>query len=288
MINFIKFFIYGNFLSGLNNTEYINHHNSFDSSYSLEENKFIEREYINEFYDNNSNYFTIKNHTTTNVMLPIPKHSVDWRKENKVSSVKNQLDCGGCWAFSSVGAVESLWAIKKDKLYDLSEQELIDCSSKNQGCEGGSMDLAFEYIINNGLCSNNSYPYVATDEICNNTCESLVTISDFRDVTQNNEKSLMRAVSQQPVSVAIQANKRSFQFYKSGIYSDPNCGFQLDHGVLLVGYGYDKTYDMDYWIIKNSWGEDWGEDGYVRIIRNIDDSRGLCGVAMIPSYPLIN
>ena len=177
---------------------------------------------------------------------------------------------------------------KKDKLYDLSEQELIDCSNKNQGCEGGSMDLAFEYIINNGLCSNISYPYVATDETCNNTCESLVTISDFRDVIQNNEKSLMRAVSQQPVSVAIQANKRSFQFYKSGIYSDPNCGFQLDHGVLLVGYGYDNTYDMDYWIIKNSWGQDWGEDGYIRIIRNIDDSRGLCGIAMMPSYPLIN
>jgi KDEL-tailed cysteine endopeptidase len=98
---------------------------------------------------------------------------------------------------------------------------------------------------------------------------------------------LMRAVQHQPVSVAIQANKRSFQMYQSGIYSDPDCGFELDHGVLLIGYGYDKTYDMDYWIIKNSWSESWGENGYIRIQRNINDSRGLCGIAMDPSVPIV-
>jgi C1A family cysteine protease len=215
------------------------------------------------------------------------KNSVDWRERYKVSSVKNQGSCGSCWAFSSVGAVESAWAIKHNILYNLSEQELIDCSTQNNGCEGGSMDLAFQYIIENGLCSNLSYPYTAEEEHCNNTCKSLVQISNYSDVIPNQEKMLMRAVQHQPVSVAIQANKRSFQMYKSGIYSDPDCGFELDHGVLLIGYGYDKKYDMDYWIIKNSWSYSWGENGYIRIQRNIDDSRGLCGIAMDPSIPII-
>ncbi len=290
MFTFIKFFMYNYLLSGfnsmLNNTEYINKHNSFNSSYSLEENKFIDRKYVNEFFP--TNHYIVTNKSNSYEFPPFHKNNIDWRKENKVSPVKNQLDCGGCWAFSAVGAVESAWAIKHNILYNLSEQELIDCSKQNNGCEGGSMDLAFQYIINNGLCSNLSYPYVAKDNMCNSyNCESLVNISEYKDITQNNEKTLMRAVSQQPVSVAIQANKRSFQFYKSGIYSDPNCGFKLDHGVLLVGYGYDKINDMDYWIIKNSWGEDWGENGYIRIIRNIDDSRGLCGIAMNPSIPII-
>ena len=110
-------------------------------------------------------------------MTDLNKGSVDWRKSFKVSSVKNQGDCGSCWAFSSVGAVESAWAIKHNNLYNLSEQELIDCSSENHGCEGGSMVKSFQYIIDNGLCSNLSYPYVAIDKQCNNTCKSLVKIS---------------------------------------------------------------------------------------------------------------
>ena len=215
------------------------------------------------------------------------KESVDWRDNYKVSSVKNQGECGGCWAFSSVGAVESAWAIKHNTLYNLSEQELIDCSSENHGCEGGSMDLAFQYIIENGLCSNLSYPYTAQDGQCQNDCKSIIKISNYSDIIPNDEQILKYAVQHQPVSVAIQANKRSFQMYKRGIYSDPDCGFKLDHGVLIVGYGYDKTYDMDYWIIKNSWSDSWGENGYIRIQRNIDDSRGLCGIAMDPSVPII-
>jgi len=215
------------------------------------------------------------------------KYSVDWRNENKVSSVKNQGQCGGCWAFSSVGAIESAWAIKHNILYDLSEQELIDCSSKNNGCEGGSMDLAFQYVIENGLCSNVSYPYTAQDGSCDDNCKTLVQISNYSDILENSEKMLALAVQHQPVSVAIQANKRSFQMYQSGIYSDIDCGFELDHGVLLVGYGYDKKYDMDYWIVKNSWSTSWGENGYIRIQKGINDERGLCGIAMAPSVPIV-
>jgi len=271
----------------LTNKEFINKHNSENHSYLVGENNFINHTYIDEYNKINHHIFVSNDNPVIINFTDLNKESVNWRKRYKVSSVKNQGECGSCWAFSSVGAVESAWAIKHNILYNLSEQELIDCSSENNGCEGGSMVKAFQYITENGLCSNISYPYTAEDEQCNNTCKSLVQISNYSDIIPNQEKMLMRAVQHQPVSVAIQANKRSFQMYKSGIYSDPDCGFELDHGVLLIGYGYDKKYDMDYWIIKNSWSESWGENGYIRIQRNINDSRGLCGIAMDPSIPII-
>jgi len=276
-------------LSGLNNTEYIKNHNAIISSYKLEPNLFVEREYINEFYPSMNNLIMInKTNIIKEEILPEYKEEIDWRNNYKVSSVKNQGQCGSCWAFSSVGAVESAWAIKKNILYNLSEQELMDCSINNKGCQGGSMDMAFQYIMNNSLCTNLSYPYTAQDGICQkNNCEPLIRISNYSDVSQNNETALMKAVTQQPISIAIQANKRSFQLYKSGIYNDPDCGYNLDHGVLLVGYGYDNLSKMDYWIVKNSWGKHWGEEGYIRLLKNITDTRGQCGIAMIPSYPII-
>ena len=271
----------------LSNYDFITKHNSENHSYIVGENNFINTTYNDEFTP--MNHFN-KEINSSNIIVEFDdlyKNSVDWRDKFKVSSVKNQGSCGGCWAFSSVGAVESAWAIKYNTLYNLSEQELIDCSIQNHGCEGGSMDLAFQYIINNGLCGNNSYPYTAQDGRCDNNCQPLVKISNYSDIIPNNEEMLKRAVQHQPVSVAIQANKRSFQMYQSGIYSDPDCGFELDHGVLLIGYGYDKIYDMDYWIIKNSWSKSWGENGYIRIQRNINDERGLCGIAMAPSVPIV-
>lgn len=271
----------------LSNREFIKNHNLENHSYIVSENSFINHTYINEFNSINHSIYISNNNPILINFTELNKKNVDWRKEYKVSSVKNQGQCGGCWAFSSVGAVESAWAIKHNTLYNLSEQELIDCSSENHGCEGGSMELAFQYIIDNGLCSNLSYPYIAEDGQCEKDCKSLVQISNYSDIIKNNEEILKYAVQHQPISVAIQANKRSFQMYKSGIYSDPYCGFELDHGVLLIGYGYDKTYNMDYWIIKNSWSDSWGENGYIRIQRNIDDKRGLCGIAMDPSVPII-
>lgn len=270
----------------LTNREFIMNHNSEGHSYIVGENQFINTTYENEF--SQMNHFTYKK-TNDNILDfdDLNKSEVDWRKEHKVSSVKNQGQCGGCWAFSSVGSIESAWAISHNVLYNLSEQELIDCSSENHGCEGGSMDLAFQYVIENGLCSNSSYPYTAQDGSCDSNCKSLVKISNYSDIVENNENMLERAVQHQPVSIAIQANKRSFQMYQSGIYSDLDCGFKLDHGVLLVGYGYDKTYDMDYWIVKNSWSTSWGENGYIRIQKGINDERGLCGIAMAPSVPIV-
>ena len=277
----------------LTNHEFIHEHNSENHTYHVSENQFIDRNYDDEYYiqhnqQNQQNHYLIHNKSSYNNIPDTDIDSVDWRDEYKVSSVKNQEQCGACWAFSAVGAVESAWAIKNNVLYNLSEQELVDCSSQNNGCEGGEMDMAFEFIMNNSLCTNLSYPYVAIDEECDmEQCNPVVTITNYTDVLKNNESSLKNAVAINPVSVAIQANKRSFQMYNSGIYNDLDCGTDLDHGVLVVGYGYDENTTMKYWIIKNSWSEQWGENGYIRIERDIEDEKGLCGIAMMPSYPIV-
>ena len=286
MLSLLKSFAVG--ILSLTNNEFIQKHNSENHPYTVEENQFLNREYTNEFYEN-QNHFLTEKHTNYIHKLPKTKNeSIDWRMNHKVSSVKNQKLCGGCWAFSSSEAVESAWAIKNNILYNLSQQELIDCSILDHGCHGGSMDLAFLFIKNHGLCTNLSYPYQAKKEKCQkNNCEPVVHIKNHTDVTQNNETALAQAVSKQPVSVAIQAKKRSFQMYQSGIYNDPECGTQLDHGVLVVGYGTDTDLNMSYWIIKNSWGPEWGENGYIRIAKDIEDERGQCGIAMDPSYPIV-
>ena len=288
----LSFFIQLLSVSSLNNSQFIQEHNSKELSYQVEENQFFNHIYLNEFTNDTHNLFIRENNDIitfeNDSIVPISK---DWRELDKVSSVKNQGSCGSCWSFSATGSVESAWAIKNNILYNLSQQELIDCSTSygNNGCEGGSMDQSFKYIIDYGLCLNLSYPYIGQESDCQKTqCKSVVSIQSFKDIEHNDEKILKRATAQQPVSIAIQANKRSFQFYKSGIYSDLDCGTQLDHGVLLVGYGYDLLQDMDYWIVKNSWGESWGENGYIRLLRNVDDPKGLCGIAMQPSIPIVS
>jgi C1A family cysteine protease len=276
--------------SNVDNFFFIKEHNSKNLSYTVGSNEFIHQNYTDEFFVGENHL--ISNEPVEDLLSFSEEQTIpskfDWRNEYKVSSVKNQGSCGACWAFSASEATEGAWAIKHNVLYNLSQQELVDCSDQNKGCNGGSMDLAFNYIINNGLCTNLSYPYVAEQHKCQKgQCDPVVKLTNYSDIVPNNEKILKRAVYQQPVSVAIQANKRSFQLYQSGIYSDLNCGTELDHGVLLVGYGHDFMNDMDYWIIKNSWGPLWGEKGYIRILRNIQDDRGLCGVAMQPSIPIV-
>ena len=283
-----KTYNYDNYINFRDNVKYIDDMNSKNLSYDLEINWLIDYKIQNrmEIYKRN------ECHNCYGFANDIIPESVDWRKKNAVTHVKNQGNCGSCWSFSSTGSMEGAWAIKNNNLYNLSEQMLMDCSNLygNKGCQGGLMDNAFKYVIDNdGLCTEDEYPYKEKEGMCKSRlCRKEVKISDYSDVTPNDEKILKRAVAQQPISVAIQANLSSFHFYKSGIYQDDDCGDQLDHGVLIVGYGTDKQMGLDYWIVKNSWSPQWGEDGYIRILRNYNKSdSGMCGIAVQPSFPIV-
>jgi len=266
-----------NYVTQMNNNNLTYKLKLYDFEYKSSGHKFIPRSKCYNCYINNED-----------IELP---ESVDWRDQNAVTIVKNQGDCGSCWSFSTTGSIEGAWAIKYDKLYNLSEQMLIDCSGNygNKGCNGGLMDNGFKYVIDNGLCSENDYPYQAEKDFCKSSlCKIKVKVRDYSDVVPNNELLLKKAVSKQPISVAIQANLSSFHYYKSGIYQDDDCGDQLDHGVLIVGYGHDLSNNLDYWIVKNSWSSEWGENGYIRILRNYDKSdSGMCGIALQPSFPIV-
>ena len=211
---------------------------------------------------------------------------VDWRANGAVTSVKDQGQCGSCWTFSSTGAAEGAWAISKKQLIDLSEQELVDCATGinygSHGCSGGQMEGAFKYLIEHGQCSLSSYPYTAKDGTCH-TCSAVVHFSSCSDVKPNDQVSLKAAVFQQPVAIAIEADTRYFQSYSSGVLTSSSCGTNLDHGVLIVGYGTENG--IKYWLVKNSWGNTWGENGYVKIARSDSvNDEGVCGIAMDPSF----
>lgn len=220
--------------------------------------------------------------------------TLDWRTKNAVTSVKNQGQCGSCWTFSATGAIEGAWAISTGKLVDFSEQELVDCATGtsygSHGCNGGQMDGAFKFVIEHGQCTLADYPYTSgvtkTSGTCNTKCTSVAHLSACADVKANDQISLKGAVSMQPVSIAIEADTKYFQSYSGGILDSTACGTALDHGVLVVGYGVENG--VKYWIVKNSWGETWGEHGYVRILRSDSTSdAGICGIAMSPSFPIV-
>ena len=275
------------------NLRFIDEHNSVERSYKVGLNKFADlsnEEYRSMYLGGRKGNRTRLSRASDMYMPRVGEElpeKVDWRELGAVVPVKDQGSCGSCWAFSTIAAVEGINKIVTDDLISLSEQELVDCDiGYNEGCNGGLMDYAFEFIINNGgIDTEEDYPYTGYDGRCDTFRKNahVVTISSYEDVPAYNEKALQKAVANQPVSVAIEGGGRSFQLYASGVFAG-SCGTALDHGVAVVGYGSENS--KDYWIVRNSWGESWGESGYIRMERNVAASTGKCGIAMEPSYPL--
>ncbi|XP_063614907.1 procathepsin L-like [Penaeus indicus] len=218
----------------------------------------------------------------------LPKE-VDWRSKGAVTPVKDQKQCGSCWAFSTTGSLEGQHFLKDGKLVSLSEQNLVDCSGSfgNLGCFGGLMDNAFRYIkANKGIDTEDSYPYEAKNGQCRFNASSIgATDTGFVDVEHGSEGALQKAVATiGPISVAIDASQPTFHFYHDGVYSDKSCSsVHLDHGVLAVGYGADEN-GGDFWLVKNSWNTSWGNKGYIKMSRNNENN---CGIATQASYPLV-
>lgn len=212
--------------------------------------------------------------------------SVDWSEKEVVTAVKNQGQCGSCWAFSTTGSLEGAYAQKKGELKSFSEQQLVDCSGSygNQGCNGGLMNLSFFYVRDHGIAEEKTIPYKGVKKTCSydEATQKAWTISDCTEVTPSSESALIAAIAQQPVSVAIQANQLGFQTYKKGVFSGI-CGHKLDHGVLAVGYGQENG--KSFIKVKNSWGGTWGQKGYILLERK-GNGNGQCGINLAASFPI--
>jgi len=293
----------------VDNLQKIDDHNAKKLSWTLGVNQFADMTSFEfaEFVQrgNGGGFINFRKPESERKIVDLPKASctsVDWTATSSpvVTPVKNQGQCGSCWSFSTTGAVESRYAIKTGELHILSEQELVDCDTKDSGCNGGLMDYGFEYIIGqNGVCQENDYPYTSGTTRKAGSCErSSCThydrITDYADVTSNSQDALESALCEGPVSIAIEADEDAFQLYSSGVLTG-SCGSNLDHGVLLVGMGTDSV-NGDFWKVKNSWGSSWGEEGYIRLCRNCNKNcrgiftkqcSGQCGLMQQPSYPIV-
>lgn len=281
------------------------------NDFQLGINQFADTKYFDDLMDNSINkndiykndflglYQMIKEPNTYLEKYKNVSNSLIWGKD-VISDVKNQGRCGSCWAFSTTGAIEGLMRINKNKVDRLSEQELVDCSIENYGCGGGLMDLAMDYCLDNdGLTSNIDYPYKARDGKCLLNCNSTeieleelsnikkVKGSRFKDYKYVIPRSILdikASLKNGPISIALDASNFAFRFYKNGVIDvPPSNSDALNHAVLLTGYGTDNN--GTYWIIQNSWGDMWGDEGYCKVRAKNGDGVLLCQLyGVYPHY----
>jgi len=268
-------------------------HNALNASYSMAHNAFSALTW-DEFHAQYVGFggVPLKDYNRAindfaNVDQASLPNDVDWTTKGAVTGVKDQGQCGSCWAFSTTGALEGAYFLKNGKLVSFSEQQLVDCDHNgDEGCNGGLMDNAFGWIKQNGgICTEADYPYKAQTMTCQKNCTNVQgsAPASWTDLAHT-EAAMQAAVTQQPVAIAIEADQSGFQFYSQGVFSG-TCGTNLDHGVLNVGYGTDSASGMQYWKVKNSWGGSWGDHGYIKLQKGKSQSGGQCGLLLAASYP---
>lgn len=289
-VDFVKYL--NNFIE---NDKIIEAHNALNSTYTLGHNQFS---HMNR--DDWKAYLRlsvrpepvepISVHPEPTDMSTIPD-SLDWTTKGAVQVIKDQGQCGSCWAFSTIAGIESVSFIKYGKLNSLSEQNVVDCDKTDSACNGGYMSNAVTWVEKNGgVCSEADYPYTSgTTEkagTCKTSCSKVAnsTPKGYTTVTKNSDSAMLSALQIAPVIVAIEADQPAFQLYKSGVLTG-KCGTSTDHGVLTVGYG--TLSGTDYYKVKNSWGTSWGESGYVLIERGVSQKGGQCGILTDPIYAVI-
>ena len=268
----------------LSNKRLVQEHNAKNAGFSVSLNKFAAL--TPSEYKSLLGFKPI-HHVQASQKVATPNAAeVDWRNKGVVNDIKDQAQCGSCWAFSTIQTVESIYAINKGKLYSFSEQNLVDCVTSCYGCNGGLMTSALTYIAQSQggkVMTETDYPYKGVDQSCKFDSSKAFNagVTGYGEVASGSESDLAaKCQSVGPIAIAIDASNWSFQLYSGGIYDESSCSSSnLDHGVGLVGYGTEGS--TAYWIVRNSWGTSWGENGYIRMVK---DKNNQCGEASMACY----